>query len=93
MKEWPLKVSKLSKAEIREATRDSHWQEFRLGMKAYNTEGKLDCLEIYHTNGRVFDKTNHERRMRRVRIDNYINALLRGGQLKRVAPNRIVVQR
>lgn len=84
--EWPFKVTTLTTAEIADAVKDKVWQSFRRELKGMTTESKLYHLAAY---------MNREpsSRVRRVRVDNYINALLRGGQLVRRSDGVIVVQR
>ena len=72
---------------IAQAVDDQKWQEFRLSMKGKTTLRKLQMLKLYYT--RVH-KGNHDILDRYsvdmdcdvcIRIDNYIKALCRGGQL------------
>ena len=90
MKKWYREVGSLLRTEIQEAVNNDKWQEFRLSLKGLSTEQKLDRLENYcqqrEQNGRGLA------RVEVVRVTNYITALLRGGQLKRVG-NEIVVNR
>lgn len=57
------------------------WQKFRVALKGLTTEAKLAALEIYweihvqHSNSISISRINH------CRVDNYIGALIRGGQL------------
>lgn len=73
MTAWPHSVSSMSIAEILQAVKDPDWQTFRLSLKGLSTADKLKRLETY--------RNTHEGRVDEVRVDNYINALLRGGQL------------
>ena len=74
-----------TKERIAEAVNDDTWQEFRIGLKGLSTQSKLWKLEEYiksncgaaHT-GR---KTMSEQCDYCVRVDNYLKALCRGGQL------------
>lgn len=86
---WNREVKATTTNEIREAINDENWQRFRLSLKGLSTEAKLRRLDAYVSNREVTGRYN---RVEQVRIDNYINALLRGGQLKRVGRN-IVIQR
>jgi len=66
--------------EISEAVEDEEWQRFRKKLKGLQTSEKLDKLyarleQVLITSSRdVFRKYE-------VQIDNYLNALRRGGQL------------
>ena len=64
---------------------DEEWQRLRLSLKGIPTEDKLIKLDNYLTR-------NPLERAAQVRVDNYINALLRGGQLI-YSKGAIVVQR
>ena len=50
------------------------WQFFRVGLKGLSTQAKLRCLQWYREHSE--DKGDKD-----VRIDNYLGALIRGGQL------------
>ena len=86
MKVWPLEITALTRAEIMEHIKDDVWQAARINLKGQSTEHKLQWLYYYVTEG-------DGSRAIQVRVDNYINALLRGGQLMRTKTNLIVVQR
>jgi len=89
MTSWPHKVLPMTRDEIQHAIDDDRWQHLRLSMKGMTTENKLRELHAY----RVSEMTHTGiPRVVQVRIDNYINALLRGGQLVH-KDNQIVVQR
>lgn len=83
MKKWPYVVKPLSTEEIRLAITDDSWQRFRLSLKGLTTEDKLDRLNAYRQNLLNNGYLIAQRRTREVevRVDNYINALKRGGQL------------
>ena len=74
MDRWPHKIGLYAMREILAAVADSEWQKFRVSLKGLPTTEKLDRLDQY-----LFD--NREQRPCRCRVDNYINALRRGGQL------------
>lgn len=61
---------------IAEAVDDEDWQKFRLSMKGQSTERKLNMLEEYYNAHVGEDEDNVT-----IRVDNYIKALCRGGQL------------
>ena len=64
------------------AVHDPEWQAFRVSMKGKPTQVKLDMLKGYWQH-------NHDSRVREfnvmcvycIRVDNYLKALCRGGQL------------
>ena len=89
MKTWPYEVTSLQWSEIEAAVKDDKWQQFRLSLKGRTTWVKLDMLGDYVEAHKV---GGHLTRVQQVRVDNYINALLRGGQLVRQG-NEILVQR
>ena len=64
---------------------DANWQEFRLSLKGLSTYEKLANLEHWRMRHAEQSTTQSgvEKLPRRVQvqIDNYINALKRGGQL------------
>lgn len=93
MKIWPFEVSSLTREEIDEAVQDYYWQCIRRGMKGISTEEKLEVLALYKLDCKFRNANGELEREYEVQIDNYINALLRGGQLKRDSRGRIVVQR
>lgn len=70
---WPYEVISLTQSEILSAVRDDKWQAFRLSLKGLSTKDKLKKLDTYYR--------KHTDRVNQVRVSNYINALLRGGQL------------
>ena len=82
---WLRKVDSWSQEEILAAVDDPDWQAFRVSLKGVATEGKLDMLDDYmeRASARLsvgeIDKDGY--RLECIRVDNYINALKRGGQL------------
>jgi hypothetical protein len=87
MNVWPLTVSALTQQEIQDAVKNEDWQEFRKSLKGLPTEDKLEELFEY-----LCTRTDIPFATAQIRVDNYINALLRGGQLVRRG-GKIVVQR
>lgn len=80
MKTWPFAVKSTTKKEIRDAVHHEEWQRVRLHMKGMPTTDKLDILVKYR-NSKTCPSCNRIGRITEVQIDNYINALKRGGQL------------
>ena len=76
-----------SPVEIKYAVYDSDtaedWQKYRVSMKGMTTKQKLLALQIRYS--RMLEKEEMgyhlEAKLERTRIDNYIGALRRGGQL------------
>lgn len=93
MNRWPHEVSNLTRSETDEVVKDDYWQCIRRGMKGTSTEEKLDILYQYRLDCKFRNANGDIEREYQVQIDNYINALLRGGQLVKDARWRIVVQR
>lgn len=90
MQIWTHPVNMHTREEIDNAVEDPYWQCIRRGMKGLPTEEKLDILNSYlffAIHGGILPRACE------VQVDNYINALLRGGQLVRDAEGNIVVQR
>lgn len=77
MKTWPHFIDTHSTAVILTAVDDENWQMFRKSLKGISTENKLDLLNARYLE-RWINGGSHEEK---VRIDNYINALKRGGLL------------
>ena len=82
---WPFEVQPYTTSEVMEyCVRDKEWQKFRLILKGVPTFKKLEMLSLRReanikaNEGRlgVFVSRRHQ-----VQIDNYLNALKRGGQL------------
>jgi hypothetical protein len=75
---------------IAEAVDNEHWQKFRVGLKGKSTHHKLELLELYWDSEmeRISAAdlppivADLQREDVRIRIDNYIKALCRGGQLE-----------
>lgn len=91
MKTWDHPVLHTGKDEIvKYCVQDEEWQKFRKSLKGLPTEEKLDKLYDWRDDCQF----NHGivTRKCQVQIDNYVNALLRGGQLIRV-DGVIIVQR
>jgi hypothetical protein len=83
---------------IAEAVDDEEWQKVRLSMKGISTEEKIDVLVDYYEEGSGSNFSGHINKDGAehfadgqvnsydcdvcIRIDNYIKALCRGGQLQ-----------
>lgn len=80
---WPYSVGYWDKAQIKDAVYDSEtaeeWQYFRVTQKGLSTQVKLYRLELRLI--KHWGLEDRERQRERCRIDNYIGALVRGGQL------------
>lgn len=85
MRYWRRKVHSLTRDEIMQAVDDPKWQEFRLSLKGLPTHRKLIMLDEY--------LKTHTTNADTIRVDNYINALLRGGQLKKICNEMLMVAR
>jgi hypothetical protein len=70
---------------VAKAVNDEKWQKFRKSLKGMSTADKLSELEAYwdltHDPVSTFDKRHHEECAVCTRVDNYLKALARGGQL------------
>ena len=88
---WPYVVERHTMASIRGCVSNPEWQGFRLKLKGLPTEQKLTQLDSYMKN--EYKRSHAAGEIARVCVDNYINALLRGGQLIRTCQGAIVVQR
>lgn len=76
---WPYEVGTYSPALVQlYCVQDAEWQKLRLWMKGKSTQVKLITLQQYR-NECIMTGNYTERQ--RIQIDNYINALKRGGQL------------
>jgi hypothetical protein len=81
MDRWPFIVHPTTSEEIRKYVKDVDWQFVRLSMKGVSTRRKLVILDEWRDQ-RIASEGGLTR-ARQVQIDNYINALRRGGQLDR----------
>jgi hypothetical protein len=78
----PRPGTTVASRRIAAAVDDEGWQKFRLSMKGKSTATKLDMLKKYWTdNGGTRTTHNDDSWKINVRVDNYIKALCRGGQL------------
>ena len=57
------------------------WQQFRVSLKNCSTQWKLKRLELRYERMLTMEAGSEERMLEECRIDNYIGALRRGGQL------------
>jgi hypothetical protein len=84
MKEWPYTVEYHSRKEIQVLTKDVNWQVFRKSLIGMPTTQKLEHLLRRLDAKREFNAVTGQTQFKheeKVRVDNYLNALLRGGQL------------
>lgn len=80
MNKWPHAVLPITALEIQKYVQDEEWQRVRLSLKGQTTQRKLVTLDAW----RSLKLTTHGQELprdRQVQIDNYINALKRGGLL------------
>ena len=69
---------KFTMQQIWDAVADDNWQRVRISMKGITTEQKLKVCHLYY----IEHASNQtEKREVDIRIDNYLKALCRGGQL------------
>lgn len=77
---WGYDVLPYTMEEVQDfCVRNEEWQNFRRSLKGVPTIGKLARLEIRRLS--KLHPTLGLKRIHQVQIDNYINALKRGGQL------------
>lgn len=82
MKQWTFQISPMTIPEIDEyCVQDEHWQTFRRTLKGLSTEEKLDYLVEWYKAGIATADTIGVPRRIQVQVDNYLNALIRGGFL------------
>lgn len=72
----PRRGTSASAGKIADAVDDQTWQEFRVSMKGKSTEEKLGMLKRYYK-----ENDGDRKEVIQIRVDNYIKALCRGGQL------------
>ena len=80
MSKWPYEVKHTPMTDVLRLVKCEKWQAFRLSLKGLTTEQKLYKLverrqQAKRDNGGILPYAEQ------IRIDNYINALKRGGQL------------
>lgn len=57
------------------------WQKFRCSLKGQSTKMKLARLHLYLQNAKSKAETITDQELAQIRVDNYLGALVRGGQL------------
>jgi hypothetical protein len=88
----PRQGKSATSRRIAEAVDDEEWQKFRLSLKGLDTESKLNSLREYYEDMQKHldpDRWDMEDWPMlgimledvRIRVDNYLKALARGGQL------------
>jgi hypothetical protein len=70
-----FKEMTLKREQIQKAIKNEAWQDFRKGLKGLSTTSKLNKLSNYL-------KQQGNSPVAQVRVENYKNALKRGGQIK-----------
>jgi hypothetical protein len=82
---WPHTVNSWSQDFVQKCvyhySDHVEWQLFRVSLKGLDTYEKLYCLDKYF--GMVVNDGATQYIVEKCRIDNYIGALVRGGQLNR----------
>jgi hypothetical protein len=68
-------------ARVAEAVNNEAWQKFRRTMKGQTTARKLEMLGVYYDAAASLATSDDDLEYVKIRIDNYIKALCRGGQL------------
>jgi hypothetical protein len=66
---------------VYEAPDHEEWQKFRCSLKGQSTRMKLARLHLYLEKCKADAGSIAEMRLAQVRVDNYLGALIRGGQL------------
>ena len=79
MNAWAAKLTVWNMRQILEAVDDAKWQKFRLSLKGIATTEKLLRLSDWLDAAFLRDGAIHWKDQ--CRVDNYVNALKRGGQL------------
>lgn len=64
----------LKQTDIMRCIKNEAWQKFRKSLKGLSTQAKLQKLKLW--------KSSHSGHCATVVVQNYINALKRGGQIK-----------
>lgn len=78
MNKWPHPVKGMTRCEIMTAIKYQPWQDLRLILKGKTTALKLTMLHNWMLAER---RSGNQSRDIQVCVDNYLNALKRGGQL------------
>lgn len=78
---WPHTLGTYTPAEVKQyCVEDAEWQKFRLSLKGLPTHVKLQKLLEWRAQHQPFSYALVPKKTQ-VQIDNYLNALKRGGQL------------
>lgn len=87
MKRWPLVVEQWSQDEVQRCVYNVadaiNWQRFRVSMKRVDTHKKLHMLMAYWVDKCYYALTKDQKLIEKCRVDNYLGALVRGGQLSK----------
>ncbi len=86
IKVWRVPVESWIMQDVRHAVYEApdylEWQKFRVSMKGQSTGMKLFRLGMYWASARAtHGEGSVSRKIFKIRVDNYIGALVRGGQL------------
>lgn len=83
----PKQGTNATSRRIAEAVDNEGWQFFRVGLKGKSTENKLKMLAMYMETHWAWDKPDSDEY---IRVDNYLKALARGGQIEAVMNSRYI---
>ena len=82
---WTAMVTQYPQALVQHAVYEAEdheeWQKFRCSLKGQSTQMKLARLYLYRQKCFADALTSQDRERAQIRVDNYIGALVRGGQL------------
>jgi hypothetical protein len=66
---------------VYESLEADHWQKFRVSLKGLSTKEKIYCLGWYWVTEVINEIDDEPKRRNIIRVNNYLGALKRGGQL------------
>ena len=79
----------LTQEEIQAAVKDPEWQELRRNLKGKTTREKIDTLKAYYNKSFAYsDYSDWQDKL--VQIQNYLNALSRGGLIEPVRQSQSI---
>jgi hypothetical protein len=75
---------------VARAVDDPHWQRFRKGLKGLDTQRKLELLRDYSDMWNDDPEASDQEIVAvNLRVENYLKALARGGQIEPIAEHRV----